>query len=239
MSLDKRDQEIYAGLVKVTATQPRQKLDQQRFEISLTTARDYEEIQGLREADFMLVESLNGTAKVRLNEVNGPEYDLTVYHSFVKSSMMMIQRVFLYNAAQAGKILKLALGGDASFQATTNPTVAAITGAVSIADTSGSAINPTEMATIPTIYNKTCTVADTEYSQALPAGTKKFVCKFRNAAHAGRIAFVTGKVATPTEPYWSIWANGTYNEDQIKGAAITIYVASGTAGAVLEIVAWS
>jgi hypothetical protein len=239
MSLVKRDQEIYAGLAKVTATQPRQKIDQQRFEIDLTTARDYEEIEGVREADFMLVESLDGTAKVKINERGGPEYDLAVYHSFVKSSMVPISRVFLYNAAQSGKTLKLALGGDASFQATTNPTVASITGAVSIADTSGSAINPTEMATTPVIYNKTCTVADTEYSQALPAGVKKFTAKFRNPAHSGRIAYVTGKVATPVEPYFTIWANGAYNEDQIKGAALTLYVASGIAGAVLEIITWS
>ena len=239
MSLVKRDQQIYAGLAKVTATQPRQKLDQQRFEISLTTARDYEEIDGVREADFMLVESLDGTAKVKINERGGPEYDLAIYHSFVKSSMVPISRVFLYNAAQPGMTLKLALGGDASFQATTNPTVASITGAVTIADTSGSAINPTEMATTPVIYNKTCTVADTEYSQALPAGTKKFLVKCRDTTSMIRFAYVMGKVATPIEPYTSIWPGTPYWEDGVKLAAVTIYLASSTAGAIVEIIAWT
>jgi hypothetical protein len=187
----------------------------------------------------MLVESLDGTAKVKINERGGPEYDLAVYHSFVKSSMVPIQRVFLYNAAQAGKTLKLALGGDASFQATTNPTVAAIVGAVSIADTSGSAIDPASHAGTPVIYNKTCTVADTEYSQALPAKTKKFLVKFRDSSHSGRLAYVTGKVATPVEPYVTLWAGAPYNEDLIEPATLTLYVASPTAGAVAEITAWS
>jgi hypothetical protein len=239
MSLVKRDQEIHAGLVKVAATQPRQKLDQQRFEISLTTARDYEEIDGVREADFMLIEYLDGSATVRINDVNGPKYDLTVYHSFVKSSMVPISKVFLYNTAQTGKTLKISLGGDSAFQATTNPTVAGIIGAIKIADTSGSAIDPAVTATTPVIYNKTCTVANTEYSQALPANTKKFLVKMRDFAHVCRLAFVTGKVAAPTEPYFTIWATGSYNEDMIKPAALTLYVASSTAGAVVEIIAWS
>jgi len=239
MSLVKRDQEIFAGLTRITANQPSQKVDQQRFEISLTTARDYEEIQGVRDADFMLIESLNGTAKIRINEVKGPEYDLTVYHSFVKSSIVPIQRLFLYNAAQSGKILKLTLGGDASFQATTNPTVAAITGAINIADTAGTTINPTEMATTPAQYAVTLTNANTEYSQALPAGTKKFNVKCRDTTSIVRLAFVTGKVAAPTDPYATLQANQPYNEDQVKLAAQTIYLASPVAGAIVEIMAWT
>lgn len=237
MSLVKRDQEIYLGLTRVTASQPSQKVDQQRFEIDLTTARDYEEISGVRDADFMLVESLNGTAKVRINEVKGPEYDLTVYHSFVKSSSVPIQRIFLYNAAQAGKTLKLSLGGDASFQATTNPTVAAIEGAINIANAAGDTVNPFSHASTPAIYNVTLTNANTEYSQALTLA-KKILVHCRDATSIIRLAFVTGKVAAPTEPYLTIPATIAYNDDGILFTG-TIYVASATAGAVVEILAWT
>jgi hypothetical protein len=239
MSTNQRDQTIFNGLIKQAASAPSSKTDQQRLVIDLTTAHDWEEIPYLRTADFMIVESNTGTCKVRFNEPNGPEFDLSVYHSFVKSSQLPIERVYLYNAAQAGKAVTLALGGDSSLQATTNPTVAAITGAISIADTAGTTINPTEMATTPVQYTKTLAVADTEYDQALPAGTKKFLIQCRDDTSVIRYAVVTGKVAAPTDPYGTVKANKAYNEDQIKAAAVTLYLASATAGAVVEITAWS
>jgi len=239
MSALTRDQEIQAGLIKVSAGRPSTKVDQQRFEVSLAVARDWEEITGVRAADFMIVESLTGTAKIRFNEINGPEYDLTLYHSFSKSAQQPIERIYLYNAAQATKTLKFSLGGDSAFQATTNPTVASITGAINIADSGGSTINPAEMATTPVLYAKTLTVADTEYSQALPAGTKKFLFHCRDLTSVIRYAFVTGKVATPTDPYGTLQPGVAYNEDFIKLAATTLYLASSSAGAVVEITAWS
>lgn len=309
MSENLRDQEIQLGLVRKAAFRPDTKRDQQRLVIDLTTARDWEELTEVKPADFLLVESMTGTAKLRF-ERGGDEYDLSIYHSFAKSTQQPIERLFLYNTAQPGMSLTLALGGDSAFQATTNPTILAIVGNVGVKNTVGAQIDPatevtlaallaatgggatevtlaalaaedfatqTELAALnakipaapateggnlatiaakdfatqtelvkkvnkagtPAIYNVTCADADTEYSQALPATTKKFLVKFRDEAHGGRLAFVTGKVAAPVEPYVTLWAKVPYNEDLIEPAALTLFLASPSAGAVAEIVVWS
>jgi hypothetical protein len=90
----------------------------------------------------------------------------------------------------------------------------------------------------PAIYNVTMTDADTEYSQALPSNCKKFLIHTRSG-EAFRLAFATGKVATPTEPYFSITPYDAYSEDLVLGASVTLYFASSDAGAVAEIIAWS
>lgn len=92
-------------------------------------------------------------------------------------------------------------------------------------------------ATTPAVYNVTMTNADTEYSQALPSGCRKFTVHCRDGTEF-RLAFVTGKVATPTAPYLTVPENACYWEDNVKSSG-TIYVACDTAGKVVEIVAWS
>jgi len=94
-----------------------------------------------------------------------------------------------------------------------------------------------EYSQTPVIYNVTMTSANTEYSQALPANTKKFLVHTRDGT-AFRLAFVTGKVAAPTEPYFTI--DGVpYWEDHINPALLTLYFACASAGKVVEIIAWS
>jgi hypothetical protein len=92
-----------------------------------------------------------------------------------------------------------------------------------------------------TTYNKTLTVADTEYSQALPAGCKYFTIKGRAAATSViRWSTITGKVATPTAPYNTIAAGSWFNSpEKYQAASDTIYLASADAGAVVEIVTYS
>lgn len=92
--------------------------------------------------------------------------------------------------------------------------------------------------TTPAIYNMTMTNANTEYSQALPANTRKFTIHTRDET-AFRLAFVTGKVATPTAPYLTIPANKVYYEDFVNLTSKTLYFASGSAGKIIEIVAWT
>jgi len=94
-----------------------------------------------------------------------------------------------------------------------------------------------QVSTIPVIYNVTMTIANTEYSQALPANSKKFLIHCQDGT-AFRLAYVTGKVAIPTAPYLSVKASSSYNEDHIK-ATPTIYVACAQAAKVVEIVSWS
>ena len=115
--------------------------------------------------------------------------------------------------------------------------VTTITNPVGTKDVAGTQIDPASMAGTPTLYNVTMTNADTEYSQALPANTKKFLIHTQDGT-AFRIAFVTGKVATPTAPYFTVLANDAYYEDGIK-ASITLYFGCASAGKIVEIIAWS
>ncbi|HOU13459.1 MAG TPA: hypothetical protein PKZ84_10100 [Anaerolineae bacterium] len=90
----------------------------------------------------------------------------------------------------------------------------------------------------PTLYAVTLTSADTEYSQALPAGLRALSFKARGSV-AIRWAFVTGKVATPTDPYETLEAGQTYFKENLVGAAVTLYLASSTAGTVVEVEVWA
>jgi hypothetical protein len=92
--------------------------------------------------------------------------------------------------------------------------------------------------TTPVTYNVTMTLADTEYSQALPANTKKLMIAVRDRT-AFRLAFQANKVAAPTEPYLTLAAGETYYEDFIQPSSLTVYLASDSDGKVAEIVAWS
>ena len=88
-------------------------------------------------------------------------------------------------------------------------------------------------------YAVTLTVADTEYSQALPANTKgiEFVSR---SGYPVRYAFTTGKVATPTGVYFTLKSNCAYESPAtLDLSSKTIYFASDNAGDVVELIAWS
>lgn len=93
-------------------------------------------------------------------------------------------------------------------------------------------------ATIPTIYNVPMTLADTEYSQALPANTK--IVEFREQGMSSKIryAFETGKVATPTAPYRSLNIGEVKTVEGLSLAAVTLYFACSIVGKVMEIEVW-
>jgi len=94
--------------------------------------------------------------------------------------------------------------------------------------------NPTKE---PTIYNKILTVADTQYSQALPSSTREFRVRCRTLFNV-RYAWETGKVATPTAPYATIPAGLEYRGDDSDITGKKIYLASSEAGVVVEIEVW-
>jgi len=93
-------------------------------------------------------------------------------------------------------------------------------------------------ATTPNEYTVTLTSADTEYSQALPAGTKALEFWARESVDI-RFAFTSGKVATPTEPYFTLKAGTTYYKENINLTGKTLYLASSVAGSHVEIIAWT
>lgn len=93
-------------------------------------------------------------------------------------------------------------------------------------------------ATTPTVYNVTLTLADTEYSQALPTGTKKVAIHLQDQA-AFRIAFETGKVATPTAPVLSYPAGCEYFIERLSLTGATLYIASPAAAKTAEVEVWT
>lgn len=92
----------------------------------------------------------------------------------------------------------------------------------------------------PTVYNKTLTTADTEDSQAMPDGCRGFEFQCRSGADV-RFAFVTGKVAASTAPYMTLKAGDYYYSWPLNQgiSPSTLYLASSTAGVVVEIIAWT
>jgi hypothetical protein len=94
--------------------------------------------------------------------------------------------------------------------------------------------------TVPTLYNVSLTDLDTEYSQALAANTKRFAVSIIDGQVGDnyRIAYVTGKVATPTAPYLKYEQNIEFSQSDIEVAALTIYIASSKAGVVAQIEQW-
>ena len=95
-------------------------------------------------------------------------------------------------------------------------------------------------ATEPLIYNVTMTTKNTQYSQVLPSGTKRFAISVQGGADTDifRIAFVTGKVATPTAPYIQLPGNVEYYEDNVNLDETTVYIACVSDSKVAQIIAW-
>lgn len=92
--------------------------------------------------------------------------------------------------------------------------------------------------TTPTVYNVTLATADTEYSQALPANTREFRFRCRTLYDV-RFAWVADKVATPIVPYLTLPAGGDYFSDWNNLASQTLFLASSTAGVIIEIEVWT
>jgi len=93
-------------------------------------------------------------------------------------------------------------------------------------------------ATTPNAYNVAITTADTEYSQALPDGTKALEFWARESNDI-RFAFETGKVATPTAPYFTLKAGEKYYKERLNLTGKTLYLASSTVTTNIEIIAWT
>ena len=93
---------------------------------------------------------------------------------------------------------------------------------------------------VPTIYNVALVAADTEYSQAIPSGTRKIGISVQGGKSVDflRLAFVTGKVAAPTAPYFQIGQDKEFYENGIVLEGVTVYLASSVAAATAQIICW-
>jgi hypothetical protein len=90
------------------------------------------------------------------------------------------------------------------------------------------------------IQNVTLTNANTEYSVALPAGSKSYSVQCRTAYDV-RFSDVIGKVAAPADPFVTIKSGSSYNSPphtDLNDALLTLYFASAQAGVVVEVVSY-
>ena len=83
------------------------------------------------------------------------------------------------------------------------------------------------------IYNKTMTLANTEYSQALPYGTVKIMVQNRGAFDT-KISFTSGASGTN---YFTLKSSMVYYDDFVD-VGRTLYFQCADAGKTLEIMVW-
>lgn len=97
-----------------------------------------------------------------------------------------------------------------------------------------------DLPSISQTFNITLTSADTQYSQVIPAGCQHFEWQARTAAAVRYALDDTGKVATPTAPYHTLKAGDYYYSPRLSPQALarTLYLASATAGTVIELLVW-
>lgn len=112
--------------------------------------------------------------------------------------------------------------------------------AVALVDSSGNELTGAGISgsDTPTEANVSLIIVDTEYSYAIPSGTKSLQFQCRQDRDI-RFSFTTGKVAGPTSPYQTLKAGQTYYQDFLSLTGKTIYFATGAnAGDVVEVLTW-
>lgn len=80
--------------------------------------------------------------------------------------------------------------------------------------------------------NVSLLLANTEYSYALPSGTKQFIIQSRNPAIL-RVATVAGETFTN---YTTIWKGGSLTISDVNFTGKVLYIQSNTASTTVEIV---
>lgn len=88
----------------------------------------------------------------------------------------------------------------------------------------------------PTIFNVPVPAANTEVSQALPAGTTKFMIRVRDDASKMQLAFTAGQSSTQ---FITIGRGVVYTEDGIFLTATTLYFQLNKSGQTVEILTWN
>ena len=88
----------------------------------------------------------------------------------------------------------------------------------------------------PITYNVIMTTANTEYSRALPSGTKKLYVKLRSLNALLKIAFVLNESGTN---YMTIPFGASISLENIDLTGITIYMQSPIASQVAEILCFT
>jgi len=136
--------------------------------------------------------------------------------------------------------VKLALGapGEAADLDSGQQTMDRSVPVVLASDQPPIAISSSGAPTALALHSVTCALANTEYTLALPAVCRRLCFRGRTPAPL-RWSLAAGKVALPNEPYGTLGGGEAYDSGAIELATGTLYVASPTAGAVVEVEVWS
>ena len=87
----------------------------------------------------------------------------------------------------------------------------------------------------PTVANVEITLANTEYSCTLPAGTTRFIFKLRNPGVPAKICFVSGASGTI---YMNLANGQSYEEKDIKKGDNKLFFQAPSASQIAEIISW-
>lgn len=190
--------------------------------LDLATARSNEEFTVSGNYIIILnATDLNTNIQIVFNELDADAITLKKRQGF----KVPFYRMFITNAAQAGKTVTIAYG--------INDTPLEVIDQSAVIDINSIA-NPVQTfnASIPTMFNVTCTAAETEYSQSFGGTRQKFTIKARGGAL--KVCFTATESGTK---YISLDDGASWSEDNIK-SSLTLYFQSPTAGAIAEIVTW-
>lgn len=199
-------------------------------EFDLGTARNNVVIDNIG-GQVIFITKCTGTAKFRFDGVEKPTYT-------VKVGVMPVpfEKLYLTNTAQAGKKLTLIITQDPSVSFITDP----VTGELQsmLEEIKNSVVelqNLPKQSTTPLLADVTMTSADTEYSYTFPDDTKKISLEIGAGGSAFRVAWVTGKVAAPTQPYIAVPTNEKFARDNLTLVGKTIYFACEVAAQMMII----
>jgi len=189
-------------------------------EFDLGTARTNLVIDD-RGGQIIFITQCTGTAYFRFDGVAKPTYT-------AKVGVMTVpfEKLYLTNTAQAGKKLTMIIGQDPSVSFVTDPVTGELQSMLAELQTSVAELqNLPNKATSPLIENVTMASGNTEYSYTFPDNTKTICMGIHLGQYAFRIAWVTGKVATPTQPYVAIAGDKPYERWGLNLIGKTVYFA--------------
>ncbi len=132
--------------------------------------------------------------------------------------------------------VKLVSTGNGFYNAIMNAVSGGGYEVVGIKNAAGDRISPYSEVSTPTIYNKSMASENTEYSQALPAGTRKVAIKMRDLAYEIKLSFTENESGTK---YITIPVGSTMEMSGINLSGKTLYFQSSGASQVCEILVWT
>ena len=100
-------------------------------------------------------------------------------------------------------------------------------------------VNTNSTASTPTVYNISALIAGTEYSQALPVGTKKLTAKVRSSGVAANMQFsyTAGQTATN---FIKVPFGAFYQEDGLNTTSgVIFYFQTNQPSQVVELIVWT